>query len=108
MVGSFEIHPLEKPKADSSNMLSNEDRINPNVSPIERLRAMDKDTYEEVVAVWAYCCVRSEGYQAVNRVGGADDKGRVLIRTMISLICINVSIIKIEFGTAERYGLFYE
>ena len=79
MVGSFEIHPLEKPKAESPNMLPNDERINPNVSPIERLRAMDEDTYEEVVAVWAYCCVRSEGYQAVNRVGGAGDKGRDVI-----------------------------
>lgn len=79
MVGSFEIHPLEKPKAESPNMLSNDERINPNVSPIERLRAMDEDTYEEVVAVWAYCCVKSEEYQAVNRVGGAGDKGRDVI-----------------------------
>ena len=30
MVGSFEIHPLEKPKAESPNMLSNDERINPN------------------------------------------------------------------------------
>ncbi len=73
MVGSFEIHPLEKPKAESPNMLPNDERINPNIVPLERLRAMDEDTYEEVVAVWAYCCVKSEGYQTVNRVGGAGD-----------------------------------
>lgn len=79
MVGSFEIHPLEKPKADSSNMLSNEDRINPNIVPLERLRAMDEDTYEDVVAAWAYCCVNSEEYQEVYRVGGAGDKGRDVI-----------------------------
>lgn len=73
MVGSFEIHPLEKPKAESPNMLSNDERINPNVSPIERLREMDEDTYEDVVAAWAYCCVKSEEYQEVNSVGGAGD-----------------------------------
>lgn len=67
----FRFHPLERPKADSPNMLPNDERINPNIVPLERLRAMDEDTYEEVVAVWAYCCVRSEGYQEVYRVGGA-------------------------------------
>ena len=75
----FRFHPLERPKADSPNMLPNDERINPNIVPLERLRAMDEDTYEEVVAVWAYCCVKSEGYQAVNRVGGAGDKGRDVI-----------------------------
>jgi len=75
----FRFHPLERPKADSSNMLPNDERINPNIVPLERLRAMDEDTYEEVVAVWAYCCVRSEGYQEVYRVGGAGDKGRDVI-----------------------------
>ena len=79
MVESFEIHPLEKPKAESPNMLPNDERINPNIVPLEKLRAMDEDTYEDVVAAWAYCCVNSEEYQQVYRVGGAGDKGRDVI-----------------------------
>ena len=31
-------------------MLSNDERINPNIVPLEKLRAMDEDTYEDVVA----------------------------------------------------------
>lgn len=34
-------------------MLSNDERINPNIVPLEKLRAMDEDTYEDVVAAWA-------------------------------------------------------
>lgn len=75
----FRFHPLERPKADSPNMLPNDERINPNIVPLERLRAMDEDTYEDVVAAWAYCCVKSEEYQEVYRVGGAGDKGRDVI-----------------------------
>ena len=75
----FRFHPLERPKADSPNMLSNDERINPNIVPLEKLRAMDEDTYEDVVAAWAYCCVKSEDYQEVYRVGGAGDKGRDVI-----------------------------
>lgn len=49
----FRFHPLERPKADSPNMLSNDECINSNIVPLERLRAMDEDTYEDVVAAWA-------------------------------------------------------
>ena len=49
----FRFHPLERPKADSPNMLPNDERINPNIVPLEKLRAMDEDTYEDVVAAWA-------------------------------------------------------
>ena len=41
---------------------------------------MDEDTYEEVVQVWAYRCLKAEGkYCHVHRVGGAGDKGRDVI-----------------------------
>ena len=36
----FRFHPLERPKADGPNMLSNDERINPNIVPLEKLRAM--------------------------------------------------------------------
>lgn len=48
--------------------------------PLQRLRDMDEDTYEEVLQVWAYMCLKSAGkYAHVHRVGGAGDKGRDVI-----------------------------
>lgn len=57
------------------HMLSNEERLRYDIAPKERLALMDEDTYEELVAVWAYACLKSK-YKDVYRIGGAGDKGR--------------------------------
>lgn len=102
----FRFHPLERPKADGPNMLSNDERINPNIVPLEKLRAMDEDTYEDVVAVWAYidsfakyCNDKDWKYQIIILDNKITNDIKVDTLTNINLI---------EFGTAERYGLFYE
>lgn len=60
--------------------LSPSERLNASVVPLQRLRNMDEDTYEEVVQIWAYKCLKAEGtYARVHRVGGAGDKGRDVI-----------------------------
>ncbi len=56
------------------------ERLNVSVVPLQRLRDMDEDTYEEVVQVWAFMCLKAAGkYTHVHRVGGACDKGRDVI-----------------------------
>lgn len=60
--------------------LTRADRLNATTVPLQRLRNMDEDTYEEVVQVWAYVCLKAKGkYSHVHRVGGAGDKGRDVI-----------------------------
>lgn len=56
------------------------ERLKASSVPLMRLRDMDEDTYEEVVQVWAYMCLKADGrYARVCRVGGAGDKGRDVI-----------------------------
>lgn len=56
------------------------ERLNAAAVPLQRLRDMDEDTYEEVVQVWVYMCLKAAGkYAHVHRVGGAGDKGRDVI-----------------------------
>lgn len=57
------------------HMLSNEERLSYDVAPKDRLASMDEDTYEELVAVWAFACLKSR-YKDVYRIGGVGDKGR--------------------------------
>lgn len=57
------------------HMLSNEERLRYDITPKERLALMDEDTYEELVAIWAFACLKSK-YKDVYRIGGAGDKGR--------------------------------
>ena len=78
------------------HMLSNEERLRYDIAPKERLALMDEDTYEELVAVWAYACLKSK-YKDVYRIGGAGDKGRdILIYHRINMIYINANIIKMH------------
>ena len=56
------------------------ERLNATAVPLQRLRNMDEDTYEEVVQVWTYMCLKADGkYAHVHRVGSAGDKGRDVI-----------------------------
>lgn len=63
-----------------SHWLANSERLDASVQPLQRLRNMDEDTYEELVLVWAFMCIKADGkYAQVHRVGGAGDKGRDVI-----------------------------
>jgi len=63
-----------------SHWLTNSERLDASIQPLQRLRDMDEDTYEELVQVWAYMCIKADGkYAKVHRVGGAGDKGRDVI-----------------------------
>lgn len=70
------LEPITQPSSNTPNMLSNEDRVLCNVTPLQRLYNIDEDTYEELVCVWAYSCLGNKGYTEVYRVGQAGDKGR--------------------------------
>jgi len=41
---------------------------------LDILKTMDEDTYEELVASWAYWCLKKD-YEDVMRIGGSGDKG---------------------------------
>lgn len=63
-----------------SHWLTNSERLDASVQPLQRLCDMEEDAYEELVQVWAYMCIKAEGkYAQVHRVGGAGDKGRDVI-----------------------------
>lgn len=63
-----------------SHWLTNSERLDASVQPLQRLRDMEEDAYEELVQVWAYMCIKTDGkYAQVHRVGGAGDKGRDVI-----------------------------
>lgn len=53
------------------------EQVQSNLEPLKRLHCMDEDTYEELISVWAYSCLKE--YQQVYRIGGAGDKGRDVI-----------------------------
>lgn len=54
---SLVLEPIEQPLSNTPNMLSNEDRVLCNMTPLQRLYSIDEDTYEELVCVWAYSCL---------------------------------------------------
>lgn len=74
---------VEVPEPDIrilEHTLAPAERLNATAVPLQRLRNMDEDTYEEVVQVWSYMCLKAEGkYTHVHRVGGSGDKGRDVI-----------------------------
>jgi hypothetical protein len=73
---------IKEPEAKIlGHTLSPMERLNGSVAPLQRLRyMMNEDTYEEVVQIWAYKCLKADGkYAQVNRVGGVGDKGRDVI-----------------------------
>jgi ABC-3C protein len=62
------------------HILSNEEILNPKLAPIEKLRYMSADQYEDFVLEWVHGYVKKQGkYQRVVRSGGAGDKGRDVI-----------------------------
>ena len=62
------------------HMLTPSERLQAVVTPLQRLLNIDEDTYEEIVQVWAYSCLKTEKkYFQVHRVGKSGDKGRDVI-----------------------------
>ena len=89
--------------------LTTEERLNASVVPLQRLRNMDEDTYEEVVQVWAFMCLKSTGkYAHVHRIGGAGDKGRDVIAylddTLNSFDLYQCKHYKSELNYSDLYG----
>ena len=78
---SIPYEEIVKPDDKSlSHWLTNSERLDASVQPLQRLRDMEEDAYEELVQVWAYMCIKAEGkYAQVHRIGGAGDKGRDVI-----------------------------
>ncbi len=59
---------------------SNEEILNPKLSPIEKLRFMSADQYEDFVLEWVHGYLKKQNkYKRVIRSGGAGDKGRDVI-----------------------------
>jgi len=59
---------------------SNEEILNPKRAPIEKLRNMSADQYEDFVLEWVHgFLMKQSKYQRVVRSGGAGDKGRDVI-----------------------------
>lgn len=70
------IKSFDKPKAE--HKLKEELLFTETRRAEEILKTMDEDTYEELVASWAYWCLKeNEGraYEDVMRIGGSGDKG---------------------------------
>ena len=63
------IGPVERNHALSPQQLFIRDRTEKQI-----LFSMDEDAYEELVASWAFLCLR-EKYSEVYRIGGAGDHG---------------------------------
>lgn len=71
----MELHEISKPENKhglKGSALFGESRKDKDI-----LEAMDEDTYEELIASWAYCCLKEaeNGYEDVLRLGGAGDGG---------------------------------
>ena len=51
-----------------------------NMPPIDKVYAMDEDSFEKFINEWLYACY-SKKYKRLQRIGGAGDKGRDIIAT---------------------------
>ena len=66
------IKTLDKPKAE--HKLKEELLFTETRRAEEILKTMDEDTYEELVASWAFWCLKDR-YEDVLRIGGSGDRG---------------------------------
>lgn len=79
---SIAIHPIKSVK--QTRTLTNEQMLSVNRTDKQILSAMDENTYEELVASWAYMCLKPK-YEDVYQIGGAGDHGiDVLAYTSLS------------------------
>lgn len=73
------IEEMPKPTG-TGHIQSNEEILNPKLAPIEKLRNMSADQYEDFVLEWAHGYLKKQNrYKRVVRSGGAGDKGRDVI-----------------------------
>lgn len=49
-----------------------------NITPIDWVRIMNEDTFEQFILEWLYGC-KNEKYSSIRKIGGAGDKGRDII-----------------------------
>lgn len=49
-----------------------------NIMPVDKVRIMDEDSFEQFTLEWLYGCKRSK-YSSINIIGGAGDKGRDIV-----------------------------
>lgn len=64
---------LEKPRIDIELYGSDS-----HIPPIDKVRIMDEDSFEQFTLEWLYGCKKSK-YSSIKRLGGAGDKGRDVI-----------------------------
>ena len=64
---------LEKPRIDIELYGSDS-----HIPPIDKVRVMDEDSFEQFTLEWLYGCKKSK-YSSIKRLGGAGDKGRDVI-----------------------------
>ena len=70
------IKSLQKP--ETKHALKGAEVFNERRRSKDILKTMDEDTYEEMVASWAYWCLKENDgrrYEDVMRIGGSGDKG---------------------------------
>lgn len=48
------------------------------IPPIDKVRVMDEDSFEQFTLEWLYGCKKSK-YSSIKRIGGAGDKGRDIV-----------------------------
>ena len=73
---SITIKSLKKP--ETKHALKGTEVFNEQRRSKDILKTMDEDTYEEMVASWAYWCLKENDgrrYEDVMRIGGGGDKG---------------------------------
>lgn len=73
---SITIKSLKKP--ETKHALKGTEVFNEQRRSKDILKTMDEDTYEEMVASWAYWCLKENDgrkYEDVMRIGGSGDKG---------------------------------
>jgi hypothetical protein len=79
----IDLKPLAQPQGRGI-LTSNRDRLNP-YPPIERLRGMSHEAYEDFILEWAHGYLSNKdvsGYSNVFRSGGAGDMGRDIVAVM--------------------------
>lgn len=64
---------LDKPRIDLELY-----GVDTNISPINKVKVMDEDSFEQFVLEWLYGCKKSK-YSSIKRIGGAGDKGRDIV-----------------------------
>ena len=64
---------IERPRIDISLCCTDS-----NISPIDKVKIMDEDTFEQFVVEWLYATNNGK-YSSIFRIGGAGDKGRDII-----------------------------